>query len=84
MCSSDLFNLAAGFGAADDTLPPRLLNEPVTSGPAKGHVVDLAPMLEEYYLCRGWSPGGVPSERKLAALGLSGLAESAAETGVSG
>ena len=36
-----LFNLAAGFRRADDTLPRRLLEEPVATGPAAGHVVDL-------------------------------------------
>jgi aldehyde:ferredoxin oxidoreductase len=69
-----LFNLAAGFSAADDTLPPRLLREPVAAGPAKGHVVDLAPMLAEYYICRGWNAAGVPSRSKLDALGIAELA----------
>jgi aldehyde:ferredoxin oxidoreductase len=72
-----LFNLAAGFSAADDTLPPRLLHEPVAVGPAKGHVVDLAPMLAEYYICRGWSAAGVPSRSKLKALGIAELAAAA-------
>ena len=65
-----LFNLAAGFGRADDTLPRRLLEEPVAAGPAAGHVVDLPPMLDEYYVSRGWSAEGVPSAAKLARLGL--------------
>jgi aldehyde:ferredoxin oxidoreductase len=65
-----LFNLAAGFGRSDDTLPRRLLEEPVTSGPAKGHVVDLPPMLDEYYISRGWSAEGAPSAGKLERLGL--------------
>ena len=54
-----LFNIAAGFGRADDTLPRRLLEEPVRDGPAAGHVVDLPPMLDEYYVSRGWSAEGV-------------------------
>jgi len=65
-----LFNIAAGFGRADDTLPRRLLEEPVREGPAAGHVVDLPPMLDEYYVSRGWSAEGVPSAAKLARLGL--------------
>jgi len=65
-----LFNLAAGFTRADDTLPRRLLEEPVKAGPAAGEVVDLQPMLDEYYGCRGWDAGGRPGRRKLAALGL--------------
>ena len=72
-----LFNLAAGFGRGDDTLPPRLLGEPVPAGPAKGQVVDLPPMLDEYYVCRGWDNDGVPSARKLEHLGLSEAARAA-------
>jgi aldehyde:ferredoxin oxidoreductase len=65
-----LFNLAAGFGRADDTLAPRLREEPVASGPAKGQVVDLEPMLDEYYVSRGWTAEGVPGRAKLERLGL--------------
>ena len=69
-----LFNLAAGFSRADDTLPRRLLEEPVVSGPAAGRVVDLAPMLGEYYIARGWDGDGRPRAAKLAQLGLSEVA----------
>jgi len=65
-----LFNIREGFGKKDDSLPGRLLNEPMPSGPAKGHTVDLAPMLEEYYYIRGWDGQGMPTEEKLASLGL--------------
>jgi aldehyde:ferredoxin oxidoreductase len=71
-----LFNLAAGFSRADDTLPRRLLEEPVTSGPAKGRVVDLAPMLGEYYIARGWDVDGRPRPAKLEQLGLEAPAPS--------
>ena len=64
-----LWNLAAGFTRADDTLPPRLLTEPVPEGPAAGRVVELAPMLDEYYRARGWDAQGVPSQRKLVVAG---------------
>jgi aldehyde:ferredoxin oxidoreductase len=70
-----LFNLAAGFSRADDSLPPRLLREPVPAGPSKGQVVDLEPMLDEYYISRGWDTGGRPSLAKLESLGLSDLAD---------
>ncbi len=69
-----LFNAAAGFGRSADTLPPRLLNEPVPAGPAAGHVVDLPPMLDEYYISRGWDHQGRPSPVKLERLGLTDLA----------
>jgi aldehyde:ferredoxin oxidoreductase len=65
-----LFNLKEGFTAADDTLPGRFLKEPVESGPSSGRVVELEPMLEEYYRFRGYDQDGVPSEDKLKTLGL--------------
>jgi aldehyde:ferredoxin oxidoreductase len=64
------FNLAAGFTAKDDTLPPRLLNEPAQTGPAKGLVNGLPKMLPEYYKVRGWTPEGVPTKETLERLGL--------------
>jgi aldehyde:ferredoxin oxidoreductase len=70
-----LFNLAAGFARSDDSLPRRLLDEPVVAGPSRGEVVDLQPMLDEYYVSRGWDQEGRPSERKLRSLGLTSLAE---------
>ena len=51
---------APASAGADDTLPPRLLDEPVAAGPAAGHVVDLPPMLDEYYAARGWDAEGGP------------------------
>jgi aldehyde:ferredoxin oxidoreductase len=64
------FNLAAGFTAADDTLPKRLLTEPAKTGPAKGKVNELHKMLPEYYMTRGWSTDGRPTAETLARLGL--------------
>ncbi|MEK7448571.1 MAG: aldehyde ferredoxin oxidoreductase C-terminal domain-containing protein, partial [Planctomycetota bacterium] len=65
-----LYNLREGFTYKDDTLPSRLLKEKVLAGPAKGYVVDLQPMLEEYYQFRGWDKRGVPTEKKLKLLNL--------------
>lgn len=65
-----LFNQAAGFTAADDTLAPRLLTEPMPDGPAKGKVVGLAEMLAEYYKLRGWDAQGVPAPETLERLGI--------------
>jgi aldehyde:ferredoxin oxidoreductase len=65
-----LFNIKAGFTAADDTLPPRLLKEPLKSGPAKGKVVELEEMLPEYYEVRGWGADGVPTAEKLKDLSI--------------
>ncbi len=44
------------------------------AGPSKGEVVDLPPMLDEYYISRGWDDQGRPSERKLRSLGLDEVA----------
>ncbi len=68
-----LYNLREGFTAADDTLPDRLLNEPVVEGPSEGFTAKLAPMLEEYYQFRGWDENGVPKPEKLAELELDSL-----------
>jgi aldehyde:ferredoxin oxidoreductase len=68
-----LYNLREGFGKIDDTLPPRLLTEPVLEGPSKGHTVRLGGMLEEYYQFRGWDENGIPKDSKLKELKLNGL-----------
>jgi len=70
-----LYNLRAGFTHSDDTLPPRFLTEPHIKGGSKGHVVELGPMLEEYYRFRGWTNAGIPAPRKLVSLGLDELAK---------
>ena len=54
----------------DDTLPPRLLNDPAPSGTAKGKVCELDYMLKEYYQLRGWDDQGVPTKETLARLRL--------------
>ncbi|MET1123681.1 MAG: aldehyde ferredoxin oxidoreductase family protein [Archaeoglobaceae archaeon] len=59
-----------GFDGKDDTLPRRLFDEPLPSGPMKGQVVDpkeFERMKEEYYRLRGWV-NGVPTEEKLKEL----------------
>jgi aldehyde:ferredoxin oxidoreductase len=65
-----LFNHRAGFSAKDDTLPKRLLSDPMPGGPAAGKTVPLDEMRKEYYRLRGWDSGGRPTAQKLAALGL--------------
>ena len=65
-----LFNLKAGFTRKDDTLPPRLLKEPIKTGPSKGEIEELDKMLDDYYRVRGWDKDGVPTKEKLRELGL--------------
>ncbi|MEE9505283.1 MAG: aldehyde ferredoxin oxidoreductase family protein [Thermodesulfobacteriota bacterium] len=65
-----LFNIKAGFSGKDDTLPQRMLKEPMKEGPTKGQVCKLNEMLPEYYEIRGWDKKGVPTEDTLKSLGL--------------
>jgi aldehyde:ferredoxin oxidoreductase len=65
-----LFNLAAGIDSSQDTLPKRLLEEPISEGPSKGNVARLSEMLPEYYSVRGWTKEGIPTDEKKAELGL--------------
>jgi aldehyde:ferredoxin oxidoreductase len=69
------FNVREGCARADDTLPGRLLNEPMSEGPAAGLVVDLEPLLDAYYEFRGWDQQGRPTTAKLEALGMSDVAQ---------
>lgn len=64
------FNNAAGFTAADDKLPERLVKDAAKTGPAKGLTNQLDKMLPEYYQLRGWTPDGVPTNETLSRLGL--------------
>jgi aldehyde:ferredoxin oxidoreductase len=63
-----LFVLKAG--STEDTLPHRMLHEPLPDGPAKGKVVELDKMLPEFYKLRGWDEKGWPTPEKLAELGI--------------
>jgi aldehyde:ferredoxin oxidoreductase len=65
-----LWNLAAGYTKADDTLPRRLLEEPLKSGASKGELSRLSDMLPDYYEQRGWNEEGVPTGAKLEELSL--------------
>ncbi|MEQ8321057.1 MAG: aldehyde ferredoxin oxidoreductase family protein [Rhodospirillales bacterium] len=64
------FNNAAGFSAADDKLPERLVKDAAKTGPAKGLTNQLDKMLPEYYELRGWTTDGVPTNETLSRLGL--------------
>ena len=64
------WNERAGMTGAEDTLPKRILEEPLPSGPAKGKVNRLGEMLPEYYELRGWDTDGKIRPEKLKELGL--------------
>ncbi|MBC8466520.1 MAG: aldehyde ferredoxin oxidoreductase family protein [Deltaproteobacteria bacterium] len=68
------FNVREGCTRADDTLPKRLLEDPLPDGPAQGQVVNLDPLLDAYYEFRGWDKAtGRPTAAKLKELGLADL-----------
>ena len=73
------FNVREGFTRADDTLPERLMTEPLKAGASKGQFVsedDLKLMLDEYYTERGWDINtGAPTRGKLTELGLAYVAD---------
>jgi aldehyde:ferredoxin oxidoreductase len=73
------FNVRDGFQRAEDTLPERLMTEPLQSGASKGQLIskeDLRAMLDEYYTVRGWDLNtGVPTREKLVELNLEYVAD---------
>ena len=67
------FNVREGIRREHDTLPEKVLAEPIPDGPSRGAYCppeELSAMLDEYYRLRGWTPDGVPSAEKLSALSL--------------
>ena len=75
-----LFNVREGVRRAQDTLPWRVMHEPIPEGPSAGAYCppdELSAMLDAYYALRGWDAEGVPTRERLEALGLGGLASSA-------
>jgi len=65
-----VFNVREGFDRKDDTLPKRLLETPLIEGHSKNRVVNLEPMLDEFYKLRGWGVEGIPTLDTLADLKL--------------
>ncbi len=65
-----LFNVREGLSKKDDTLPKRFLEEKTTKGPTAGQLVELEPMLNEYYEVRGWNEEGIPTKEKISELKL--------------
>ena len=65
-----VFNLKAGIGPEADTLPPRMLSEPLQDGAQKGQVWHRNALLPGYYAARGWDEQGRPTKKKLDELGI--------------
>ena len=78
-----LFNVREGWGRADDTLPPRILDESLVDGVARGVGLsrsDLDMMVDGYYRTRGWTTKGLVPQAKIEALGLADVVSGAART----
>lgn len=54
MCQERLFNMREGITRKDDSLAPRLLNEPKPDGPIQGVTVPLEKLKDDYYRAMGW------------------------------
>jgi aldehyde:ferredoxin oxidoreductase len=71
-----VFNRRRGFTAEDDTLPPRLRDEPLPDGPSAGHVWHRDALVGDYYRARGWDEkSGVPHRATLERLALASVAD---------
>ena len=67
------FNIREGWEQASDTLPSRILEEPLPTGVTKGINLtpdDLDMMVKAYYDARGWTVEGLIPDSKLAELEL--------------
>lgn len=74
-----LINIREGLSRKDDTLPWKVMNQPIPDdGPVKGAVVtqdELDLLLDDYYASRGWTLEGVPTTAKLKELGMEELSK---------
>jgi len=77
------YNHRLGVTRKEENLPPRLLKEPMPTGPSKGGLPDLDVMLDEYYDYRGCErETGFPKRAKLLELGLEDVADDLGKRGM--
>mgnify|MGYP003307436387 FL=1 len=69
-----LFNIREGWEGKDDTLPERILTEPLDNG-ARLSGLELGMMIKSYYQARGWTEEGYIPQSKCDELDLNGLSE---------
>ena len=70
------FNVREGLRRSWDTLPKRLLQEGLQTGPTKGSVVHLDKLLDDFYkLCHWDLETGIPNPEKLMDFGLKHISE---------
>jgi aldehyde:ferredoxin oxidoreductase len=72
-----LFSVREGITREMDTLPARLMEDPLPDGPAQGMVIDrdtMEMLKDAYYVLRGWDVAtGIPTAEKLRELELGDL-----------
>jgi len=68
------YNVREGIRRKDDTLPKRIIYEPLPDGPGRDKIMGnetFNRMLDEYYEIRGWDKQiGVPTEATIKSLEL--------------
>jgi len=72
------YNVREGWKRKDDYPPPRVMEDPIPSGVAKGSLVkkeEFELMLNAYYEARGWNSEGIPTKQRLSELGLEDVAK---------
>lgn len=65
-----MLNVGRGVRRKNDSLPDRIKFQPKGSGAGANLPPDLDASLDEYYALKGWAKDGVPTDAKLAELGL--------------
>ena len=65
-----LFNIKCGVTRNDETIPKRIMEEPLEKEEARIGRESYEKMLDEYYTLRGWDLDGVPSKEKIKELDL--------------
>lgn len=74
------YNGLIGIRREHDTLPGRLLHEPLLEGASSGQIVEMDALLDDFYATCGWDiVSGLPTEEKLRELGLADVADDLAE-----
>jgi len=70
------FGVREGWDRKQDTMPQRIVKEPIPRKAAHGQVFELEKLLDDYYEVRGWDKKtGIPTEEKLRELGLDDVAK---------
>ena len=72
------YNVREGWTKKDDYPPPRIMEDPIPDGVAKGSLVpkkEFDLMLDAYFKARKWNSKGIPTKQKLAELGLNKIAK---------